>query len=294
MDASVAREPRRRTVRLADGEMSVLDFGDPARPVDVVFVHANGFHALTYRSVLQPLAAGLRLWAPDLRGHGESRLPADPGALTSWDVHARDLSVLLAGVEGRPPVLSGHSMGATSALLAAARSPGRARALVLFEPVILTRRRSFAALLPGAKDQILRHMPLARGALSRRSTFPDRAAALAAYRGRGAFKTWPAASLADYVAGGFREVQGQEAGVELACAPAWEAANYAAQRADVRGALRRVAAPVRILMGDHGSTCALTRSRPGMTLESVAGAGHFLPLERPELVREALLDATGG
>lgn len=290
MDASVAREPRRRTVRLADGEMSLLDFGDPARSVDAVFVHANGFNALTYRSVLQPLAAGLRLWAPDLRGHGESRLPADPDALTSWDVYARDLAVLLAGADGPPPVLAGHSMGATCALLAADRSPGRARALLLFEPVILTRRRTLGVRLPGAKAQLLRHMPLARGALSRRSTFPDRAAALAAYRGRGAFKTWPPASLADYVAGGFREAAD---GVELACAPAWEAANYAAQRADVRGALRRVDTPVRILKGDHGSTCALTRPRRGVALEEVAGAGHFLPLERPELVREALLDATG-
>ena len=292
MDASVAREPRRRTVRLADGDMSLLDFGDPSRPVDVVFVHANGFNAQTYRSVLQPLAAGLRIWAPDLRGHGESRLPADPARLASWDVYAADLAVLLAGVDGGPPVLSGHSMGATSALLAADRSPARVRSLLLFEPVILNRRRSWGSRLPGAKAQLLRHMPLAKGALGRRRGFPDRAAALAAYRGRGAFRGWPEASLADYVAGGFREAA--EGGVELACAPEWEAANYAAQRADVRGALRRVRMPVRILKGEHGSTCAVRRSHPGLDVETVEGAGHFLPLERPDLVRDFLLNATEG
>lgn len=291
MDASVASEPRRRTVRLADGEMSVLDFGDPGRPVDAVFVHANGFHARTYRAVLQPLSSALRIWAPDLRGHGESRLPADPDRLVSWETHARDLAVLLAGLEALPPVVAGHSMGATSALLAAARAPGRARSLLLFEPVILSRRRSWGARLPGAKAQLLRHMPLAKGALGRRRSFPDRAAALAAYRGRGAFKTWPEASLADYVAGGFRDTA--DGAVELACAPEWEAANYAAQRADVRGALRRVDAPVRILKGERGSTCALDRAPRGMMLETVAGTGHFLPLECPDLVRETLLDATG-
>ena len=272
--------------------MSVLEFGDPARPVDVVFVHANGFNAQTYRSVLQPLAGALRIWAPDLRGHGESRLPADPDTHASWDVYARDLGRLLAGIDGPPPVLSGHSMGASAGLLAAARTPERVRALVLFEPVILSRRRAWGARLPWARAQLLRHMPLARGALARRASFPDRAAALAAYRGRGAFKTWPEASVADYVAGGFREAPG--GGVALACAPAWEAANYAAQRADVRGALGRVEMPVRILKGEHGSTCAVRHSHPGLEVETVAGAGHFLPLERPELVREALLNATGG
>lgn len=291
MDATVAREPRRRTVRLADGDMSVLDFGDPARPVDAVFVHANGFHAMAYRSVLQPLSAGLRIWAPDLRGHGESRLPADPRTLRSWDVYARDLGVMLAGMAGPPPVLSGHSMGASSALLAAARAPGRVRALLLFEPVILNRRRAWVARLPWARAHLLKRMPLARGALARRASFPDRATALTAYRGRGAFKTWPPASLADYVAGGFREAGD---GVELCCAPAWEAANYAAQAADVRRALRAVTLPVRILKGDHGSTCAIRGSHPGLEVDEIAGAGHFLPLERPDLVREALLDVAGG
>ena len=289
MDVSVAREPRRRTVRLPDGDMSFLDFGDPARPVDALFVHANGFNAQTYRSVLQPLAAGLRIWAPDLRGHGESRLPADPARLTSWEVYARDLHVLLAGVEGPPPVLSGHSMGASSALLAAARAPGRVRSLLLFEPVILSRRRTWGARLPGARAHLLQRMPLVRGALARRRGFPDRAAALAAYRGRGAFRTWPEPSLVDYVSGAFRDAA--DGSVELCCAPEWEAANYAAQRADVRGALRRAGAPVRVLRGEVGSTCAVTRSSPGVSVETVAAAGHFLPLDHPELVREALLDA---
>ena len=288
MDPSLAREPRRRTMRLADGAMSMLDFGDPGRPVDVVFVHANGFNGRTYRSVLQPLAAGLRLLAPDLRGHGESTLAADPAALRSWDVHARDLATLLAGLEGPPPVLAGHSMGATSGLLAAARAPGRVRSLVLFEPVILSRLRTVGARLPGARGRILAHMPLAKGALARRRSFPGRAEALAAYRGRGAFRTWPEASLADYVAGAFRDAAD---GVELACAPEWEAANYAAQAHDSRAALGRAGAPVRILKGERGSTCAIVHGGPGLDLEAVAGAGHFLPLERPDLVREALLDA---
>ena len=83
--------------------------------------------------------------------------------------------------------------------------------------------------------------------------------------------------------------------VMLACAPAWEASNFAAQGADPWRALRQVRCPVRIFRAEHGSTF---RAGPGfggrradVTVESVAGATHFLPMERPELVRAALLQA---
>jgi hypothetical protein len=46
MDAAVFRDPRRRFIPIASragaGEMAVLEFGPADRPVDVIFVHANG------------------------------------------------------------------------------------------------------------------------------------------------------------------------------------------------------------------------------------------------------------
>ena len=79
MDAAWLSPPRRLTVpvnnRFGVGELSVMDFGDEKRPVDLVFVHANGFNAATYRSLLAPLSGSLRILAPDLHGHGRTRLP---------------------------------------------------------------------------------------------------------------------------------------------------------------------------------------------------------------------------
>ena len=67
MDALALSAPRRISVpidnRWGGGEMAVLDFGDRERPVDLVFVHANGFNARTYRTLLQPLSSALRIWA---------------------------------------------------------------------------------------------------------------------------------------------------------------------------------------------------------------------------------------
>ena len=284
-------EPRRLGVRLSDGEMSVLEFGDAGRPVDVVFAHANGFHALAYRTVLAPLGETLRVWAVDLRGHGRSTLLADPRTHRSWDVYGRDLAVLLQGLEQkRRPVLSGHSMGGTAMVLAAARAPGRARRLVLFDPVFLPRALLLYARLPWSRASAARN-PLVRQAAGRRAEFAGRAEALEAYRGRGAFKTWPEASLRDYVEGGFRDRT--DGCVELACAPAWEAANFAAHRADPYRALARLEVPTTILKAEHGSTCHADPAwlKRRAQVKTVPGSTHFLPLERPDVVRRFLQDA---
>jgi len=150
------------------------------------------------------------------------------------------------------------------------------------------------ARLPMAASAARNHA-MVQAALRRRAVFDSRQAAFAAYLGRGAFKTWPETALADFVAGGFKDRP--DGKVELACAPAWEASNYAAQGHDPWRAAARLRRPIHILRAQHGSTCALRpgagflRRRPNIQVETIDGATHFLPMERPDLVREALLDA---
>lgn len=292
MDAACLQPPRRIRVpidnRWGGGEMAALDFGDPARPPDLVFAHANGFNAATYRSLLAPLGASLRIIAPDLRGHGATRLPAQPRGRRSWRDHRDDLVGLIDAFDGPPVVLAGHSMGAVTALLAADRRPDRVSSLVLFEPVILPRLASAMLSWPVA-GRMARRYPLVRAALKRRTRFDSRQAAMDAYRGRGAFKGWPEVMLADYVAEGFADVDG---GVELICSPAWEASNYAAQGHDPWPVLRRLKQPVRILKAQFGSTCSLGPGViPGVEVRVAPGGTHFFPMLQPDLARDALFEA---
>ncbi|KMO45002.1 hydrolase [Methylobacterium tarhaniae] len=255
------------------GRLAVLEFGPAERPLDAVLLHANGFNARTYRSLIEPLA-DLRVLAYDHRGHGRSTLPAEPAGRTDWQDVTNDLIALLDRLEGGPLVLIGHSMGGTASLLAAAERPERVRRLVLLDPVIQPPERRGEG-----------HAGLAEGALKRRSDFPSRAAALAAYTGRGAFRTWPAPTLADYVADGFHDTPG---GVTLACSGAWEASSYLAQGHDPWGALARLSCPAEILRAETGSTCALAEGRGAVEVETVPGTTHFLPFEAPERVRAAI------
>lgn len=273
------------------GRLSVLDLGDPARPPDLIFVHANGFNAGTCRFLLEPLAKERRILAPDLRGHGRTTLPADPRGRRDWHDFRDDLIALIDAVDGPPLVLAGHSMGGVSALLAAERRQDRVRSVVMLEPVILPRPASLMMSLP-VLGLAARRIPLVKGALRRRRRFDSREAAVAAYRGRGAFRGWPEQALEDYVAEGFRDTAD---GVELICTPEWEAANYAAQGHDPWPVLRRMKRPVRILKGGRNSTCSLEDGRiPGVAVETVPGGTHFLPMLAPDAARAALKDAMAG
>lgn len=292
MDAVTLFPPRRLTVPVAnrwgEGEMAVLDFGDPKRPVDMVFVHANGFNAATYRTLLQPLSGSLRIWAPDLRGHGRTRLPTPVLGRWSWNDHRDDLVALLEGMAGPPVVMAGHSMGGTSALLASAERPDRVSALVLFDPVIWSRAAVAAFGLPILRRAPSR-IPLVRNALKRRALFDSREQALKAYQGRGAFKGWPDMMLADYLSDGLIET---DQGFALTCTPEWEASNYAAQSHNPWRALRRVDRPVRILKAETGSTCHVPAGgATGTDVETVPGGTHFFPMLRPDVARDALFDA---
>lgn len=285
---------RRVGIKLPAGEVAGLAFGDPARPVDVLFAHANGFNARTYRSVLAPLGERLHVLAVDLRGHGRTTLPAPGGWRRSWDLFGEDLAAVLDALDGPPLILAGHSMGGTSSVLAAALRPGRVSGLALFDPVVLPAAAALYARAPWTSGALWRDTPMAKGALKRRAVFPDRASALASYLGRGAFKTWPQESVADYVADGFRDLPTGE--VELACSPEWEAANYAAQGHDVWGAARSLTVPIRIWRAEHGSTFHGGDGfgdRRDVQVQTIPGSSHFLPLERPDVVQAALLGIVG-
>ncbi|MEQ9519731.1 MAG: alpha/beta hydrolase [Parvibaculum sp.] len=260
------------------------------------FAHANGFNGMTYRHLLAPLADRFHIRAWDARGHGASSLAADPLTQTSWYRYADDLIALLehfADEAGGPVLLAGHSMGGATSILAAARRPDLVRGIVLLDPVMI--RRHHGRILQVMTRLGLRVGPqdLAAGAEKRRSIFPDRQTMVESYRGRGIFRTWPEEFLVDYVEGGTRILPTGE--VELACAPAWEAANFRGHDHDIFAGLAKVTVPLSLIYAGIGSTCRgnapflIGEQDKRATLLRIGTGTHFLPVEYPEIVQREII-----
>jgi pimeloyl-ACP methyl ester carboxylesterase len=260
----------------------------------LIFLHANGFCASTYRILLSGLAVETRrkIVALDLRGHGRSTISDNPDQQDNWNRHAGDIAQALAMLAPEGTVLAGHSMGATSALLACARVPHLVTGLCLFDPVLAPAGFYLYAKMPWVFNSWRKHFPLARSAGRRRAKFASRTEAVTAYQGRGAFKSWPVPMVADYCDDGFTDLP--DGTVTLSCAPAFEAACFAGQKHNPLAALRHIECPARLVRGARNSTTVALLipklERCGVAVETLADTTHFLPMERPEMCRAAMMD----
>jgi pimeloyl-ACP methyl ester carboxylesterase len=283
---------RRVEFPLSGGTMAGIAFGDASRAPDLVFLHATGFNALTYRTMLAPLGERFHVMAVDLRGHGRSRLPARRFGYASWNRHRDDVIELLDNHLRAALTLAGHSMGATVGLLVAGARPDLVRGLALIDPVIMPPARYALHAAPGMSLVSRYSFPIARAAARRRSIFESKEDAVRALTGRGIFKSFSQAMLSDYVEDGTAE--GQDGKVQLTCAPAYEAATFAAQRNDPWRALMNAHEPILVLRAQHGSTCPppcaerMTDLRPNVRVATVEGATHALPMERPDRARAVI------
>jgi pimeloyl-ACP methyl ester carboxylesterase len=286
---------RRFSLALPAGEMAGIRFGVDGPP-DLVFLHATGFNALTYRELLEPLGERFRVVALDQRGHGLTRLPAAPTEMSGWELYGRDMLAALDALgDGPPLVLAGHSMGGAVATMAAEQRPERIASLVLLDPVMPTNEWIAKLFAPSDLEGRIETLPIARGARRRRSRFASKREAAAAYHGRGAFAGWVGRFLEDYVEDGFVPPPAGD-GVVLSCAPGWEAATFASSRHNGADLLARVPAPATILIGEKNSVSrsaddAATRTTARRTVETLPGTTHFLPMERPDIVRQRLIAA---
>ena len=110
----------------------------------VVLAHGMGDTRHSFRFLVPPLvAAGYRVAAADLRGHGESS--------TGWPSYTRtdtagDLLALIRELGG-PAVIVGHSFAGGSATIAAADAPELISAIVEVDPFTLVPKLSLGAFV---------------------------------------------------------------------------------------------------------------------------------------------------
>lgn len=118
-------------LRRPEGAIAFTDSG--SGPL-VVAVPGMGDVRSTYDDVAGALvAAGYRVVVADLRGHGDS---GTTFTAHGDDATGADLLALVEHLDAGPAVLLGNSMGASSAVWAAAERPDLVRGLVLISPFL--------------------------------------------------------------------------------------------------------------------------------------------------------------
>jgi pimeloyl-ACP methyl ester carboxylesterase len=249
--------------------------GGPSGPA--VLLHATGFLARLWQPIAEGLSGRFHVYAYDARGHGDSDKPANG---YGWPGIAADLRGFLDVLGLRSVLAVGHSSGAAGVAYLAATEPGYVSTAVLIEPTV------FPPDAPGAEE---RRQALASGAAKRRTVWPSRDELLRNYRQRRAFAAWRDDVLRLYAEHGtFQREDGQ---VALKCPGEIEAELYRRSLStETWGLLPRIACPTLVLRGADtepllGTVAqGVARRVPGARLVTIAGGGHFLPMERPDAV----------
>ena len=285
------RDPIERFLNTPDGRIHYLDWGGAGRQVHLL--HANGFCAGTYSPFVKYLSDDLHIIASDLRGHGGSD-QLNLKRVYNWHVFADDLKMLIEQKMSPPIVGIGHSLGAVTTYIAAAKYPRLFSAVILIDPSILPRRRlwQFAAM---KMIGLAGNRRLAQSARRRRKTFQGKNEALKRFTsGRGIFKSWSKEFVEAYLECGLLEKDTETA--VLKCDPELEAQIFESVPLDVWRYAKMIACPVLAIRGERSdvftadSAERLKRLLSDYELSAIPGAGHFVPMGKPEACAAVIME----
>ncbi|MCY4556361.1 MAG: alpha/beta hydrolase [Chloroflexi bacterium] len=264
-----------------------LEWGDPSNP-PLLMLHATGLCAWPWKPVARRLAEHYRVLAFDQRGHGDTD-KSDKGY--KFEYAGEDLAAIVEAMDIDSPRVIGHSSGGLAAIIASKLLPGRFDRVVLVE----TRVSNDA---PSAPSQDLARR--AERTRMKRAVWESREVMFDAYRTRAAFKDWEDEPYRQFIEGGTRLLPDGRA--ELKCLPETEATFYG-MRDDlqVEQYLNELPGDWLLLLADYPGSQRLDDPGVQRFSELVSGSvvkplgkgSHFLPMEYPNDVLNAIIDWFG-
>jgi pimeloyl-ACP methyl ester carboxylesterase len=291
------------TVRTAVLEIAYEAHGDPGG-VPVVLLHGFPDDVRAYDGVAPPLAAaGLRVLVPYLRGYGPTRF-LDPGEarMAQQAAIGQDLLDLMDRLDLGPAVVAGYDWGGRAACIAAILEPGRVRGLVSATGYNVQDTLAPPRPAPVAEERAFWYQWYFNTERGRAGLARDRRA-LCRHLWAEWSPTWRFDEAAfDRTAPSFDNPDFVEVVIH----------SYRHRHRNAPGdprhddVERRLAArppitvPSVVLHGADDAVSPLDRSErdmrlfpPGTERRVVAGAGHFLPRERPDVFVDAVLAVLG-
>lgn len=272
------------------------------QPGQVVFSHGNSFPASTYNTLLDELVrlGGHEIQAIRQYGH-DPRYPVSD----NWGCLAQELTDFCLSLPlqpGQPRYLVGHSMGGMLSLMAAARTPGLADAVIMLDSPVVGGWRAALLRLGKLTPYVQRFSP---GATShrRRQEWPSLDAVQQHFASKPVFASWHPQALRDYVETGTRHAPTEQQPYRrlLAFDREVETRIYGTLPDNLGAWLRRhpLQCPVAFIGGSQSREMrqvgmGMTRKIAGGRVYIMPEGTHLFPMERPaetaRMVQQALTD----
>lgn len=256
----------------------------------VHFLHGNGFCATTLLPVGLQLPNDWNLLFTDVPGHGGSKQPQ--GYMPNWLKMARQIGDAIEGRIEEPIFAVGHSMGGVMTLLLAAERPHLFKKIVLLDPVLFSPEIILIQRLM-RKTGFWRRTDLVKKVAARRNHWPDADSMKADLMQKNLYKNWHPDALQAFIDNGTKA--SADGGIELSCAPEWEASIFGSYPRGLWQAVRKVEVPVEIFVASDSygfisrSARKAAKANKNIQWQSVEG-GHCFPMEQTENTVNILLD----
>lgn len=255
-----------------------------SKPV-IVIAHANGYSAYTYRWYMEHLSKEYSVYAMDFWGHSKSEGRLEEDGYTGWLLFRDQIIAFIQEMNFRSVTMIGHSLGGGSSILAASKKPELFKNIIALDPVVL-------GLIPVFYGKLFQ-VPLAKGAIKRRTTFKSIDLVRKAYRKSPAFKDWNQQIYEDYLHSAF--ISQNDGSVKLALDPRIEAKIFnAVSFRNILFRLKNITVPVHIITPKNSHVCPkrtakkIIRKCRNSTYETWPGITHFFPFEKPEFTLEEI------
>ena len=256
------------------------------------FAHANGFPAGSYTQFLALLSAQRDVFALDHRAVWENS-PYQPRTNFKWHDAANDLIAAIEKFSPNGVIGVGHSLGATTTLLAAAKRPDLFKQILLIEPIIFPTRLfvQFAWMPAPLRARLI---GLAKRTLQRRETWASREEFVRALSGKSLFKGFSPEVLGDYAEHGLRQISDQTGEkLTLRFRKAWEAQVFMTPPYVWRK-LKALQVPCVVWRGETSTTLPKVswdkwaKVRPDLPVHVLPSLGHMAPLQNPQLMAQEI------
>ena len=279
--------PRHSVVDIGESEIPYLYYEGDGAPL--VLLHATGFNPWLWHPIARRLLGRFHIYCPYFCDHRAGE-PEEGGI--GWMHLARDLARFCECLGLSGPYMAGHSMGGAVITIAAGRFGLAPARMLLIEPILLP------PAFYQAQIRVEDH-PLAGKSIKRRNQWKDREEARAYLKSKPLFQSWDAEMLEVYLSYGMTAAV--DGGLELSCHPRKEAALFMGSMAyDPWPLMPHITCPVLVMEGENTENKGLIDFReaaatfPNGSFQEVAGVGHLIPMEAPELTASCIRCFFGG